>query len=241
MSSSLSVLFSVARVLNMRALLCAMVFIACTPSHAKSVALVCETTPIEEVASVVAQSGGARASTSVWNLVVESNQDGAITKVSVGAQEKDFESKSGLLSFRVGLITTLELSLRSGKARTTYTGVDTKERGACSVLYKTNAPSAVDLIAPIQGLSDEQLCVQGQYTRFMMFEPTQIELARRQLNCEPVLKHDGAARVSARIDAVDESAGITLRKLKELKSFFEQNLITKEEYDRKKASLLDAM
>jgi len=32
-----------------------------------------------------------------------------------------------------------------------------------------------------------------------------------------------------------------LRKLKELKSFFEQNLITKEEYDRKKASLLDAL
>ena len=227
--------------MNLRVLLGAMVFIACAPSHAKSVALVCETTPIEEGVSVVPQSGGARAPSSVWNLVVESNQDGAITKVTVGGQEKDFESKSGLMSFRVGLITTLELSLRSGKARTTYTGVDTKERGACSVVYKTNSPSAVDLIAPIQGLSDEQLCVQSQFTRFMMFEPTQIELTRRQFNCEAILKHDGAARVSDRIDPVDESAGITLRKLKELKSFFEQNLITKEEYDRKKASLLDAL
>jgi hypothetical protein len=51
--------------------------------------------------------------------------------------EKEFELKGDLLKFKAKLIFSLEINLKTARARTTITGFDTREQGGCKVVSKT--------------------------------------------------------------------------------------------------------
>ena len=113
-------------------------------SNAKTISLLCETMAAAQGPSYFGpgsqyNAGGARdASYSTWSVVIETNDDGKIVKVTVDDGEKEFEAKGDLLKFRGKLITSLEINLKTGRARTTVTGFDTREQGACKVVAKTD-------------------------------------------------------------------------------------------------------
>ena len=77
------------------------------------------------------------ASYSTWSVVIDTDDESKITKVTVDDSEKEFEKKGDLLSFKGKFLTTLEINLKTGRARTTLTGYDTKEQGACKVISKS--------------------------------------------------------------------------------------------------------
>jgi hypothetical protein len=112
-------------------------------SQAKTISLLCETlagarSPIAAGPGFTVPHSGRDASYSTWSVTIETDDDdGKIKKVFLDNDEKEFELKGDLLKFRAKLIFSLEINLKTARARTTATGIDTREQGACKVISKT--------------------------------------------------------------------------------------------------------
>ena len=114
-------------------------------ANAKVVALLCETMVAAQRDRNNYSGPGSQynidlsrdASYSTWSVVIETDEDSKIKKVTVDEADKEFEKKGDLLSFKGKFLTTLEINLKTGRARTTITGFDTKEQGACKIVAKS--------------------------------------------------------------------------------------------------------
>jgi hypothetical protein len=109
-------------------------------AQAKTTSLLCETftagqSPLTTGAG--SQFTGREASYSTWSVSIETEDDGKIRKVFLDNDEKEFELKGDLLKFKAKLIFSLEINLKTARARTTITGFDTREQGGCKVVSKT--------------------------------------------------------------------------------------------------------
>ena len=109
-------------------------------AQAKTTSLLCETASAAQSPVTFgpgSQYTGRDASYSTWSVVIESDVDGKISKVTLEDSVKDFEVKGDLLKFKAKLLNSLEINLKTGRARTTITGFDTKEQGGCKVVSKS--------------------------------------------------------------------------------------------------------
>lgn len=107
---------------------------------AKTTNLLCETMAASQAQVAPGPAGqytGRDASYSSWGVSIETDEDGKIKQVLLDNDSKEFEVKGDLLKFRAKLIFSLEINLKSGRARTTVTGFDTREQGGCKVVSKT--------------------------------------------------------------------------------------------------------
>ncbi len=108
-------------------------------AEAKTTSLLCETFSAGQSALTTgpgSQFTGRDASYSSWSVVVETNEEGKVIKVFLDNEEKEFEMRGDLLKFRAKLIFSLELNVKTGRARTTISGFDTREQGVCKVVAK---------------------------------------------------------------------------------------------------------
>ena len=104
--------------------------------HAKTTNLICETMATSQAPVAPGPGGiytGRDASYSTWSVSIETDNSKPV-KVTLDNEEKDFEIKGDLLKFRAKLIFSLEINLKTGRARTTVTGFDTREQGGCKVV-----------------------------------------------------------------------------------------------------------
>ena len=110
-------------------------------THAKTTTLLCETLAAAKAAPF-SGSGSQYATTdanySTWGVSVETNEEGKIVRVTLDNEDKEFTVSGDLLKFRAKLINSLEINLKTGRARTTVTGFDTREQGACKVVSKAD-------------------------------------------------------------------------------------------------------
>ena len=111
-------------------------------SQAKTTSLLCETfasaqSPIAAGQGFTVPHTGRDASYSTWSVSIETDDDGKIKKVFLDNDEKEYELKGDLLKFKAKLIFSLEINLKTARARTTLTGFDTREQGGCKVVSKT--------------------------------------------------------------------------------------------------------
>lgn len=109
-------------------------------THAKTTSLMCETMAASQSPVTFgpgSQYTGRDASYSTWSIVIDTDDTGKITKVTLDDTDKEFEVKGDLLKLRGKLLTSLEVNVRTGRARTTITGFDTKEQGVCKVVSKS--------------------------------------------------------------------------------------------------------
>ena len=109
-------------------------------AQAKTTSLLCETftagqSPLTTGAG--SQFTGRDASYSTWSVSIETDEDGKIKKVFLDNDEKEFELKGDLLKFKAKLIFSLEINIKTARARTTISGFDTREQGGCKVVSKT--------------------------------------------------------------------------------------------------------
>ena len=111
-------------------------------AQAKTTSLLCETlagaqSPIQAGQGFTVPHSGRDASYSTWSVSIETDDDGKDKKVFLDNDEKEFELKGDLLKFKAKLIFSLEINLKTARARTTVTGFDTREQGGCKVISKT--------------------------------------------------------------------------------------------------------
>jgi len=69
---------------------------------------------------------------------VETDDGGKVVRVTLDNDDKEFTLNGDLLRFRAKLINSLEINLKTGRARTTVSGFDTREQGACKVVSRTD-------------------------------------------------------------------------------------------------------
>ena len=108
-------------------------------AEAKTTSLLCETFSAGQSALTTgpgSQFTGRDASYSTWSVSIETDDDGKVQKVFLDNDEKEFELKGDLLKFRSKLIFSLEINIKTGRARTTISGFDTREQGGCKVISK---------------------------------------------------------------------------------------------------------
>jgi hypothetical protein len=108
-------------------------------AEAKTTSLLCETLAAGQSPLTTgpgSQFTGRDASYSTWSVSIETDDDGKIVKVFLDNDEKEFELKGDLLKFRSKLIFSLEINIKTGRARTTISGFDTREQGGCKVISK---------------------------------------------------------------------------------------------------------
>lgn len=111
-------------------------------AQAKTTSLLCETlagaqSPIAAGQGFTVPHTGRDASYSTWSVSIETDDDGKVKKVFLDNDEKEFELKGDLLKFKAKLIFSLEINLKTARARTTITGFDTREQGGCKIVSKT--------------------------------------------------------------------------------------------------------
>jgi hypothetical protein len=107
-------------------------------AQSKTIGLLCETAAAAQSATPFAGPlSGSDASYSTWSVTVETDEDGKVTKVNLDGEDKNFDLKGDLVKMKARLLTSLEINTKTGRARTTITGFDTKEQGACKVVSKT--------------------------------------------------------------------------------------------------------
>lgn len=109
-------------------------------AQAKTTSLLCETltagqSPLTTGAG--SQFTGRDASYSTWSVSIETDDEGKVKKVFLDNDEKEFELRGDLLKFKAKLIFSLEINLKTARARTTITGFDNREQGGCKVVSKT--------------------------------------------------------------------------------------------------------
>lgn len=105
--------------------------------EAKTTSLLCETYSAGQSALTTgpgSQFTGRDASYSTWSVSIETDDEGKVKKVFLDNDEKEFELKGDLLKFRSKLIFFLEINTKTGRARTTISGFDTREQGGCKVI-----------------------------------------------------------------------------------------------------------
>lgn len=110
-------------------------------AQAKSTALLCETVAAAKGPYTVGPGSEYTrrdASYSTWSVVVDTDEAGKVVKVTLDDEEKEFTLKGDLLRFKSKLFASLEINIKTGRARTTITGFDTREQGACKVITKSN-------------------------------------------------------------------------------------------------------
>lgn len=115
--------------------LCVLALLSIT-CNAKTVNLLCETMATSQSPVAPGPAGmytGRDASYSTWSVSVDL-EDGKPKKVSLDGEDKEFEHRGDLLKFRAKLIYSLEINVKTGRARTTVTGFDTREQGGCKVV-----------------------------------------------------------------------------------------------------------
>lgn len=122
--------------------LCFMVclFSIAAVTHAKTTSLLCETMATAKAApfsGVGSQHATTDANYSTWSVSVETDEGGKIVRVTLDNEDKEFTLNGDLLRFRAKLINSLEINLKTGRARTTVSGFDTREQGACKVVSRT--------------------------------------------------------------------------------------------------------
>jgi hypothetical protein len=111
----------------------------CSITSAKTTNLMCETMAASQSPVAPGPGGqytGRDASYSTYGVTIETEEDGKIKQVLLDNNPKEFEVNGDLLKFRAKLIFSLEINLKSGRARTTVTGFDTREQGGCKVVSK---------------------------------------------------------------------------------------------------------
>jgi hypothetical protein len=111
-----------------------------TPAvQAKTIGLLCETAAAAQAGLPVpgGQYGSRDASYSTWSVTVTTDDAGKVVSVQLDDDDKEFDLKGDTIKFRAKLINSLEINLKTGRARTTITGFDTKEQGSCKVVSKT--------------------------------------------------------------------------------------------------------
>ena len=109
--------------------------------EAKTTSLLCETVAAAKGPAFVGPGSEYTrrdGSYSTWSVVIETDDAGKVLKVMLDDEEKEFTFKGDLLKFRSKLVTSLEINVKTGRARTTLTGIDTREQGACKVVSKAN-------------------------------------------------------------------------------------------------------
>lgn len=126
--------------MNSKYLLCVLSFVFANVVQAKTTSLLCETftagqSPLTTGAG--SQFTGRDASYSTWSVSIETDDEGKVKKVFLDNDEKEFELKGDLLKFKAKLIFSLEINLKTARARTTITGFDNREQGGCKVVSKT--------------------------------------------------------------------------------------------------------
>jgi hypothetical protein len=106
--------------------------------EAKTVSLLCETAAAAQAATPFGGPFTATdASYSTWSVTIETDENGKILKVNLDGEDKEFDLKGDLVKMKARLLTSLEVNTKTGRARTTITGFDTKEQGACKVVSKS--------------------------------------------------------------------------------------------------------
>lgn len=124
-----------------------------TAVTAKTTTLLCETKPIATSGlkqSLANQANAQTGSSSAWRVAVESDQSGKVAGLKVDDIGTQFTQNGVLLKFRTNFVSSLEINLQTGQARTTLTGYDTLEQGTCKDMMISEAASI-----PIQVLSNE--------------------------------------------------------------------------------------
>jgi hypothetical protein len=104
-------------------------------AEAKTVSLLCETFASSR-SSQISGFPGQDASYSTWSITIEKDDEGEVQKVFLDNDAKEFELKGDLLKFKSKFLYFLEINTRTGRARTTVTGFDTREQGACKVVSR---------------------------------------------------------------------------------------------------------
>ena len=114
------------------------IFFSINSAQSKTIGLLCETVAAAQSAIPFAGAfSGSDASYSTWSVTVETDEDGKVIKVNLDGEDKNFDLKGDLVKMKARLLTSLEINTKTGRARTTVTGFDTKEQGACKVVSKT--------------------------------------------------------------------------------------------------------
>ena len=114
---------------------------ASTVCMAKTTTLLCETMTAAKSAPFTgggSQYAATDANYSTWSITIDTNDEGKILHVMLDNEEKEFSINGELLKFRAKLINSLEINIKTGRARTTVTGFDTREQGMCKVIAKTD-------------------------------------------------------------------------------------------------------
>ena len=70
--------------------------------------------------------------------MIETDESGKVIKVTLDDDVKEFSVKGDFIKFKSKLLTSLEINIKTGRARTTITGFDTREQGGCKVISKAN-------------------------------------------------------------------------------------------------------
>jgi hypothetical protein len=126
--------------LKIKQLLAAVPLLIVTGAQAKTVNLMCETMAASQSQVAPGPAGiytGRDASYSTWGVSIETDDEGKIKRVTLDNEDREFEQRGDALKFRAKLIFSLEINLKTGRARTTVTGFDTREQGGCRVVSKT--------------------------------------------------------------------------------------------------------
>ena len=115
-------------------------FVGAFSANARVISLLCETVAAAQsplTFGAGSEYTGRDASYSTWSVTLETDENGKVTKVTLDGEDKEFDLKGDLVKFRAKLLASLEVNTKTGRARTTITGFDTKEQGACKVVSKT--------------------------------------------------------------------------------------------------------
>jgi len=112
-----------------------------TSTQAKTTALLCETLAVAKgpyTTGPGSEFTKRDASYSTWSVVIETDESGKVIKVTLDDDVKEFSVKGDFIKFKSKLLMSLEINIKTGRARTTITGFDTREQGGCKVISKAN-------------------------------------------------------------------------------------------------------
>ena len=87
-------------------------------------------------------------------------------------------------------------------------------------------------------LTDSQLCEKGKLTNLLVHESTRNEIVNRKLNCEEVLRKSSSVELKKQSE---ENETLTTKRLKEIQNLLDKNLITKEEYEKKRKEIIESI
>ncbi len=119
---------------------------------AKTTTLLCET-QVTAIAGVSRGGATKDANRSTWSVVVDSDQNGRVSNVTLDNASKEFAQNGDLLRFKSDFVKSLEIDTRNLQARITITGFDTAEQGICKVVSTTSAAAPVPVSTSTSFLS----------------------------------------------------------------------------------------